>query len=84
MQLAAVAAGCPVQAAQRGLAADVRSSWGVPGRVVQGPGCSCPPQICSPGADVHSLGSHPQRLHSKSMPTNAAGAFDKRHPLVVL
>ena len=40
VQLAAVAAGGPVQAAQRGLAADVRSSWGVPGRVVQGPGCS--------------------------------------------
>ena len=80
MQLAAVAAGCPVQAAQRGLAADVRSSWGVPGRVVQGPGCSCSPQIYSPGADVYSLGSHPQRLHSKMVLTIAAGAFDTRPP----
>ena len=83
MQLAAVAAGCPVQAVQRWLAADVRSSWGVPVRVVQGPGCSCSPQRGSPGADVHRLGSHPQRLHSKTVLINAADAVDTRHPPAV-
>ncbi len=83
MQVAAVAAGCPVQAAQRRLAADARCSWGVPGRVVQGPGCSCSPQRCSPGAGVHSLGSYPQRLHSKMMPMNAADAVFTWQPSVV-